>query len=791
MICQIRVKGIVQGVGFRPFVWQLGQRFELKGHVLNDSQGVLIELIQAQPEIVQHFVTALTAEKPPLARIDDHTVSYLDSLEDPNLANAQALLQSTSFEIIATQESGMNTAVLPDVATCSDCLSDISDPNNRRYGYAFTNCTNCGPRFSIINNMPYDRKQTSMAEFVMCGDCHDEYQNPADRRFHAQPNACPECGPQLSFSTLIDGELVEQDLTQGQVIQACVDELAQGKIVAIKGIGGVHLVCDPTNHAACDELRLRKNRPQKPFALMGANIQAIEQVTQCSEIAKEWLESVSAPIVLMQRQLQPKVALSDLVAPNQGKLGIMLPSNPLHHLLMLAWQNKEGHGLLVFTSANVSGQPQIYEDEVAQKYLPQLADAYLSHNRKIVRRIEDSVVAILPRLNDFQVLRQARGFSPFTIKLPKGFEACHGIVASGADLKNSFAIVKNGEAIMSQFLGDMADMDIQDSQKQALKDFEQLYQFTPERIVTDKHPGYYVTHRAKELAENWSVECSQIQHHYAHLRSCLIENSYPADGAKVLGVIMDGLGFGEDDTLWGGEFLYGDYQSFERVTYIKPMHLLGGDLANREPWRNLYAILRGSDNLEAILELPVESLQQLKQKPLALLESAVASKVNVPLSSSCGRVFDAMAALCSFSFARQTYEGEAAMCLEGLLTEKALLANAEKAYEFNLEPTTGALQLNPLAVFEQAAQDLANGVSTTDVSCRFHLALANLIAKVVKHLNKQNAFNTVVLSGGVFQNGWLAHLVEDRLAQDYTVLKHRFIPANDQGICIGQIPLDT
>jgi len=785
MICSIRVKGIVQGVGFRPFVWQLGQRFEFKGQVLNDSQGVLVELYKPDTERVDAFVQALQTEKPRLACIDDIQTSY-----SQDLYLSQALQALSGFEIVATQDRGMNTSVLPDVATCLDCLHDISDPQNRRYGYAFTNCTNCGPRFSIIKQMPYDRKHTSMAEFAMCSSCEKEYQDPSNRRFHAQPNACPECGPQLRFSMVENGELLEQDLTQKQIIQACVNVLAEGKIAAIKGIGGVHLVCDPTNQQACDELRIRKQRPQKPFALMGSSLKTIEQVAQCPEIAKEWLQSDSSPIVLMQRQKKPKFTLSDLVAPNQAKLGFMLPSNPLHHLLMQAWKAQSGHGILVFTSANISGQPQIFEDSEAQKYLPELADVYLSHNREIVRRMDDSVVAILPRHNDFQVLRQARGFSPFTIKLPNGFESRDGLVASGADLKNSFAIVKNGKVIVSQFLGDMADIEVQSSQKQALYDFEQLYQLSLKWIATDKHPGYFITNRAQELALNRSVKCKQVQHHFAHMRSCLIENNYPADGAKALGVIMDGLGFGEDETLWGGEFLFGDYERFERIAHLKPIHLLGGDLANREPWRNLYSILRTSANLELLLDMPVESLQQLKQKPLALLDSAVNSKVNVPLSSSCGRVFDAMAALCNFSFESQTYEGESAMCLEGLLTENALLKNSDYSYEFSLEQKTTGWTINPLPVFEAAVVDLANNTSKTDVSCRFHLALANIIVQVINQLSYKYRFRTVVLSGGVFQNGWLVHLVEDQLKKQFTLFKHRLVPTNDQGICLGQIFLD-
>lgn len=795
---QIRVVGCVQGVGFRPFVWQLAQRLNAEGWVLNDSEGVLI-YIHIQPAQLPEFIDALTQEAPALAKVERVEVT-----EDLPPELMDRLKACSGFEIVDSQAGEMNTVVLADAATCDQCRSEIMDPNNRRYGYPFTNCTHCGPRYSIIQEMPYDRANTSMVAFEMCPACQAEYDQPADRRFHAQPNACPVCGPQIflaekavSGADASDQAWSFQDLTGWSIIDQACRFLQQGQILAIKGVGGYHLVCDATNDQACQTLRARKRRPAKPFALMAADQETIGRYCEVSQMAQQWLHSVQAPIVLMPKHPHNDggEALSEIIAPGQSKLGFMLPSNPLHILLMHKWQACSGHGVLVFTSANPSGRPQAYLASHEASLLD-LADYLITHNRPIVRRLEDSVVLITPD-DDFLVLRQARGFSPVTLKVPKGLETGEVRVAAGGDLKNALAVAHHDQIVLSHYLGDLANFEVQRAYEDALADVSRLYQLVPQVVYTDRHPGYFSTGFMKEFCQRHGVTRQAVQHHEAHFKACLVENNIADSDTSYLGIILDGLGYGSENHFWGGELLYGHYRGVKRVASLQAKPLLGGDKANQEPWRNLYVYLRELSDpagLEGVLNAygQVESIAQLQAKPLDLLEQMIHQSINVPMSSSMGRLFDAVSALCNLCFEKVTYEGQAATELEAYVSRGGIERNQAQGYECEWVAVTDpqderAYELSASSVFKAILQDLQQGVSLDDIACRFHIGLANALVGLTLQLQRHYAFDTVVLSGGVCQNGWLVYLMEQAMPKEMTVLKHRWLPANDQSIAIGQV----
>ncbi len=795
MLTKIQVKGLVQGVGFRPFIWKLAQTMGLKGWVLNDATGVKIALnISSSPNAssaqqLTGFLTEISKNSPPLSQVDSVDVLPLTAEEVSSLQGAK------DFVIVTSEQGEMSTSVLADAATCSACLEELRDPSNRRYGYAFINCTHCGPRYSIIRRMPYDRQHTSMAEFPMCSLCLAEYQNPEDRRFHAQPNACPACGPLLQF---FDQEIAQheppawraQALSQAEIIEQAVQALSQGKLLAVKGIGGVHLVCDATNDAACQQLRQRKNRPCKPFALMAKELALITPYVEVSECSASWLTAVQGPVVLMPKiEATASQPLSEWVAPDQSRLGFMLPSNPIHYLLLAAWQRVSQHGILVFTSANLSGEPQIYQASTIQTDLPALADVYLGHNRTIVRRLEDSVVSILPQSSDYLVIRQARGFSPYRLPLPQGFDSTTHAMAAGADLKNSVAIRKENEIILSQYLGDLSSISVQEAYQQTWQDLTHLYHFTPNIFVHDAHPSYYSTQFAQQKEGQTASSVMALQHHHAHFNACLLENQVPLDEKNYLGIILDGLGYGRDHTLWGGEFLYGNYLSVQRVAHLNSTPLLGGDKANQEPWRNAFSQLQRLGSWASLASQYAElaSIQKLQKKPIQLLEQALASGIQCPLSSSVGRLFDAVAALCNICFERNTYEGQAAMALEALLSHNLVQENLAYGYKMDVSTELDCWQLQSQPLFQAILDDLQQGVSVAVIATRFHIGLAqNLVAMAVQ-LQKRYAFEGLVFSGGVCQNGWLMMLITQQLPQEMRVCCHKNLPANDQSIAMGQL----
>ncbi|MEO1609292.1 MAG: carbamoyltransferase HypF [Pseudomonadota bacterium] len=722
---RIRIRGQVQGVGFRPFVWQLATRFQVTGQVLNDAEGVLICAFGGDLDQFEH---SLQVEAPPLSRIDAIASEVLEGVAPAD------------FSILVSGAPGAETRVTPDAATCPDCIAEIFEPG-RWAGYAFTNCTNCGPRFTILRQLPYDRAQTTMAPFKMCTDCQAEYSDPGARRFHAQPIACPACGPRLQLMP-----------ASAEPLEEAAQRLLAGEIVALKGIGGFHIACDATNAEAVARLRARKRRPSKPLALM-ATWEMVKAHTSVTLEEEERLGDAAAPIVLISRTHALTGALPEAIAPGVHELGWMLPYTPLHHLLLDAVKRP-----LVMTSANLSGEPQVIGNDEARDKLSGIADAILMHNRDIKRRLDDSIERVTP--HGPMILRRARGRVPGTLALPEGFCDAPDVVAYGAHLKSAICLTKNGQALLSHHLGDLDDPLTFEEFLKADADYRDLFDHRPKAAACDLHPGY----RSSQHAASLGLPVIEVQHHHAHLAACLGENLWPMESGKVAGIILDGLGLGADGTIWGGELLLGDYTEFERRAWLKPAPLPGGDAANREPWRNLLARLdqaglgKAADN-------------RLREKPLSLLRQAMAAGTNAPLSSSAGRLFDAMAAHLGVAADRQSFEGEAATHLEALArkgkdTGSALALPVEEG------------EIDPAPLFQ------AEG-TRADLAARFHASLAEAFAREAQALIARAEAEAVALSGGCFQNALLLDLTLQALG-NVPVLIHKQVPANDGGLALGQ-----
>lgn len=727
---KIRVRGQVQGVGFRPFVWQLAQKYNLSGHVLNDPEGVLIFAAGSE---LGAFEAALTTKAPPLARVDAvHAEDWEGTL-------------AAGFEIVASQGQGAETRVTPDAATCSDCLAEIRTPSERRFGYAFVNCTHCGPRFTILRALPYDREQTTMAPFKMCAACRAEYENPADRRFHAQPVACADCGPRIWMEPEAEDP-----------IASAADALKAGQVLAIKGLGGFHLSVDATNARAVDTLRQRKRRPSKPFALMGSE-QTIARY--CSVSDEEWalLRDPAAPIVLLEGG-----GLPDTVAPGQGRLGWMLPYTPLHHLLLDRFD-----GALVMTSGNLSGEPQVIDNEEARTKLSAFADGFVMHDRQIARRLDDSVERITP--HGPMVLRRARGRVPGTVPLPQGFEDAPQVVAYGGQMKGAICLIKNGQALLGHHLGELNEALSWDAFCQADRDYAELFDHCPEGVAVDLHPDFRPTRYGVDLARDQGLRLEHVQHHHAHLAACLAENGWPLSGGKVVGIVLDGLGLGPDGTVWGGELLLGDYLEYERRAWLKPAPLIGGDRAQMEPWRNALVRLDQAGLSDWADDLFADA-------PRAMARMAVEKQINAPLSSSAGRLFDAVAAVLGLCTMTQSYEGEAAMRLEAM-------AEASGGAGFDFRVAGG--ELDPAPMFHDIRAALVAGTSVGRISDLFHAGLGRAFAQQALTLIESGDAKAVALSGGCFQN---ARLLSETLKWlgDAPVMIHQKTPANDGGLALGQ-----
>ena len=697
------VTGVVQGVGFRPFVHRLAERHGLAGFVRNDARGVEIE-VEGEVAALDAFAASLAAEPPPLARVDDLTTARLDPL------------RASGFAIAASRAGSPATLIAPDAATCDDCLRELLDPADRRYRYPFINCTNCGPRFTIVRSVPYDRPNTTMASFAMCGACRTEYEDPCDRRFHAEPIACPECGPQLSLS-----------------LDEAVALLRAGSVVAVKGLGGWHLACDAASESAVARLRVRKHREEKPFALITGDPAALAFVDAGEE---ELLRSPERPIVLLKRRAD--AAIAEAVAPGCPWLGVMLPYTPLHHLLL-----HDFGGPIVMTSGNRSDEPIAVDDDEAAARLAGIADAFLSHDRPIHRRCEDSVVRA-----GFPV-RRSRGFAPAPLALPL---ASVPLVATGAELKSTFCVARGSQAFLSPHLGDLDNSLAYESFTKDLDLYLAMLGVAPEAVACDMHPDY--------LSTRWALEqdlpAVEVQHHHAHAAACLAEHSHLVEA---LALVFDGTGYGPDRTLWGGELLRCDLAEFERVAHLEPIPLPGGEAAILEPWRVAGAYLERAGR-------PVPFADW------ALVRQSLA--VNAPLSSGMGRLFDAVAALLGVRES-VSYEGQAAMELEWL-------AGNVEAVPYACRVTGEGIAGSDLV--RAAHDDLAAGRSRAEIAAAFHEGVAEVAARVCELAGSPR---TVVLSGGSFQNLRLLRSTRARLERrGFEVLTHHRVPPNDGGISYGQ-----
>ncbi|MEA3302970.1 MAG: carbamoyltransferase HypF [Pseudomonadota bacterium] len=758
---RIRVTGIVQGVGFRPTVWRLANASGLAGRVCNDAEGVLIHLWGSCSSL-DDFVRRLRAEQPPLSRIEE-------ILRTPLHASEEA---PQGFHISVSREGEVNTAVAADAATCPECLAEVLDPSNRRYRYPFSNCTHCGPRLSIVSAIPYDRANTSMASFPMCAQCQAEYDDPANRRFHAQPNACAECGPRVWLEDN-DGKRLKAD--QGcDAIETAARLIREGSIVAIKGIGGIHLACDAGNQETVSRLRRRKHRYRKALALMARDIDMVKSFARVSDAGRALLSDKAAPIVVLHAAGE---SLAASVAPGQNNLGFMLPYTPLHHLLMQGLTRP-----MVLTSGNRSDEPQSIDNRDAHRRLDQIADYYLLHDRDIVNRLDDSVLQLAAGKPRF--LRRARGYAPQPILLPKEFSAATNILAMGAELKNTFCLLKQGRAILSQHMGDLEDASTYRDYRHNLQLYRQLFDFHPDIIVVDRHPGYLSTQLGRTMAAEEGLQLIEVQHHHAHIAACMAEHGLTIESGKVLGVALDGLGFGDDGAIWGGEFLIADYLEFERAAHFQPVPMLGGAQAMREPWRNTFAHLLNTPGWEQVNRqyAHLDIVRFLNSKPLDTLHTMAQKGLNSPPASSAGRLFDAVAAAVGVCRDTAAFEGEAAIALEALAAGH-FAQQSDDAYGFELQH--GVLSWEPL--WSALLEDLGNGVEQGIIAARFHHAVASAVATTAGRLCAQHELHRVVLSGGVFQNRLLLEQSTLLLrGQGLSVLSPVATPANDGGLSLGQ-----
>ena len=742
-----RIEGTVQGVGFRPYVYRLADEMGLAGHVLNDARGVVVE-VEAPGDAVERFLARLPAEAPPLASVERVTAEELDELGE------------LGFSIRESPAGGEpRAAVTPDSATCPDCLAELFDPGDRRFRYPFTNCTNCGPRFTIVRDIPYDRANTTMAGFEMCAACVAEYADPANRRFHAQPNACPACGPRVRLVYAGGGPV--EDARSADPIEATALALRAGAIVAIKGLGGFHLACLADDEDTVGELRARKHREDRPFALMAADPAAARDLVAMSAAAEELLLSPARPIVLVPRRADAHVAAS--VAPGAPELGVMLPYSPLHHLLMADVGEP-----LVMTSGNVSDEPIAYDDHDACERLADLADLFLLHDRPIETRTDDSVV----RGGDDRpaYLRRSRGFVPSSIPLPA--DCGRHLLACGAELKNTFALAKDGRAWVGHHIGDLKNYETLTSFTTGIDHFRRLFAIDPEVVVHDLHPEYLSTKHAMELD---GVRLVGVQHHHAHLAACLAEHGEPR---PAIGAIFDGSGYGGDGTVWGGELLLGDLEHFERVGLLFPVRLPGGDAAVRQPWRMACAWLTAATGERPALPRGLRGrVSHTDWRQVAeLAETGLAS----PLTTSAGRLFDAVAALCGIRV-EVNYEGQAAVELEAA-------ADPGERAAYPLPLTGEPAIIDARSTIRAIVRDVDRGVPVATVSARFHNALAGATATACRTAAERAGVSTAVLSGGVFQNRTLLAGTRALLEGDgVRVLVPELLPPNDGGISFGQL----
>ena len=743
---RIHLQGVVQGVGFRPFIHRHAKQHHLSGFVQNTSGGVVVE-VEGRRENVEQFYALIPSAAPPLSRITRSGIEF------------HALRGWEGFRVKASDASREKLALIsPDVGICPDCLAEIRDPHDRRHRYPFTNCTNCGPRFTIIETIPYDRGNTSMKSFSMCPECQVEYTDISDRRYHAQPNACPACGPRVKLVQ------ADKETLGDEAIREAIASLKRGEIVAVKGLGGYHLACDATNQAAVVRLRQRKKREQgKPFAVMVRDMQTVRRFCHVDEPEAGLLESRERPIVLLTRRDNSPVAAS--VAPHNRRLGVMLPYTPLHHLLM-----DGSPQALVMTSGNSSDEPLVADDDEAFRLLSPLADAMLIHNRPIVNRCDDSVIAVMGR---FPVpVRRSRGYAPLPVILDRETSST---LAVGPELKNTFALSKQNLVFLSQHIGDLKNEETYTYFREAIERLKSFFEIEPEIIAYDLHPQYLSTRYALECQAGKKVA---VQHHHAHIASCMAENNLDGD---VIGVAMDGTGYGTDGTIWGGEFLVANYREFARAGFLKPIAMPGGDKAAQEPYRMAVSYLRafmGPDFLRGHESWSA----RWNPETVDVLQKMIDLGVNAPLTSSAGRLFDAVSSIigiCDCS----TYDAQASIELEMAADE-----NERGRYPFHIGEEDASLVIDPGETIRSVVADVKKGVAAGTIAARFHLTFVEIIVDMCRRLGRSSGLGRVALSGGVFQNRFLVERTIEALQQaGFTVYFHSTVPPNDGGLALGQL----
>jgi hydrogenase maturation protein HypF len=759
----IHVRGIVQGVGFRPFVYKLATSLQLTGFVFNSSSGVSIE-IEGSAASIDQFIDGMKLNPPPLAEIVELTVTEAAPVGD------------LGFNILASREEhGEFALVSPDAGTCDDCWRDFGDHANRRFGYPFTNCTNCGPRYTIIQDIPYDRAKTTMAGFIMCPACRAEYEDPADRRFHAQPNACAICGPSLCLvpagSSLADCSFAEKNPLP--TIRHARQLLRAGNILAIKGLGGFLLACDARNEAAIEELRRRKRRPAKPFALMARDLTSLRDICEISLEDENALQSLRRPIVVLPRLVNPSTLLPEALAPANRTLGFMLPYTPLHYLLFSDSPDQPSEfPTLVMTSGNLSEEPIVVANDEALQNLSGIADWFLLHNRDIATRVDDSVVRVFERRE--RVLRRSRGYAPQSIGL--GVEL-QQVLAVGAELKNTFCLTCGRHAILSQHIGDLENYETMRFFEETLEKMKHIFKVSPQAIAHDLHPGYMSTRMA--LASPIERKFA-IQHHHAHIASCMAENHLTG---KVIGVAMDGTGLGTDGTIWGGEFLVADLAGFERRAHLRAVPLPGGDAAVRQPWRMALSYLR--DSFGAQIPDGLACFHAIPAKQLELMDTILSRRIHTVETSSCGRLFDAVAALLGLA-SEVTFEGQAAIALEAIASNEV-----EDHYPFELDLRESMVRELMVIDLRQTiaaiVRDIVARRPAPEISARFHNTLAAAIVAVCSRIQASDGLRRVCLSGGTFQNLFLLRrTVAELRRRGFEVFLHATVPANDGGLSLGQ-----
>ncbi len=743
---KLSLHGHVQGVGFRPFIFRLANSLHLKGWVKNFPGGVVVE-VEGATQNVKQFLLRIEPEKPPHAFIQTLEPVWLDPAGH------------STFHILDSQTSGdAGMWVLPDIATCGECLKEMSDPGNRRYRYPFINCVHCGPRYSIVESLPYDRANTSMQKFPMCAACEAEYHDPSHRRHHAQPNACPECGPHLEYREMPD----KNRAFRHEAFDAAIAALREGKIVAVKGIGGFHLMTDARNAEAIRMLRERKRRPAKPFAVMFPDLQSVREVCDVSGLEARALLSPEAPIVLLPRRTD---MLPENIAPGNPCLGVMLPSNPLHHLVM-----KELAFPIIATSGNLSEETLCFTNTEALGRLGDIADAFLVHNRGIINPMDDSIVRVV--MDREMVLRRGRGLAPTTLPVPNGGEA-PPLLAAGPHLKNTVALYKETEMVLSPHIGDLGTVQSNDTFRKTITRLCRLFELDPHRVTHDLHPGYAST----QQAESFTTETEPVQHHYAHVLSCMLDNALEP---PVLGVSWDGTGLGTDNTIWGGEFLRVDPTGYTRAAHWRTFPLIGGDQAALDPRRVAFGLLYELYGPSMLGKEKWDSHLKLTREEQNVFANMIEKNINVHRCSSAGRLFDTVSALTGLC-QHNGYEGEAAMRLEFAAQARP---GAKETYTFNIAEVRDRLIIDWQPMIEDLMDDMRGGVNTGIVSQTFHNTLASAVVQVAEVIGLPR----VALTGGCFQNRVLTEQTVNQLREaGFEPYWHQRIPPNDGGIAAGQI----